>query len=370
MDETTQDQNQQPEQGDRRSFLRNVVIGGAALGVTAAVAGTASAAPQAPQTGAARPSVKPEPFLHDKIIDIHAHMVPPSGGGRNRPAHMSDIPALYRDQQEAGVDLTVISNTMFSETSTAPSVELLRSWNKWAGEAVKRSEGRLEALACAFPWTGDKEYFNEVRRSLKEDGMRGMLMNSGWKGEYMDSAKCDPYYELACELDVPIFEHPPFANMAGGNMDQFRLHEMVGRPCDTTLSLARLILFGKLEKYPKLKVVGAHVGGGILMLPGRLNFGYEMRKDAYYGPWEPDVLTKPPSHYISMLYVDTMGFHAPAVQLAIATVGMDHVLLGSDHPPVWISLKRTVETTMGMPISVADKRKILGGNAARLLKLT
>jgi len=113
-----------------------------------------------------------------------------------------------------------------------------------------------------------------------------------------------------------------------------------------------------------------HMGGGILMLPGRLDFGYEMRKDAFYGPWEPDVLSQPPSEYVSMLYVDTMGFHAPAVQLAIATVGIDHVLLGSDHPPVWVSLKKTVATTMGLPISATDKAKIMGGNAARLLKLT
>ena len=106
------------------------------------------------------------------------------------------------------------------------------------------------------------------------------------------------------------------------------------------------------------------------MPPGRLDFGYALRDEKYFGPWGPDVLTKPPSHYLSQLYVDTMGFHAPAVMLAIATVGIDHVVMGSDNPPVNIALKNTVDTIQNLSISQADKQKLLGGNAARLLKLT
>jgi predicted TIM-barrel fold metal-dependent hydrolase len=63
-------------------------------------------------------------------------------------------------------------------------------------------------------------------------------------------------------------------------------------------------------------------------------------------------------------------FHAPAVMLAVATVGIDHVVMGSDHPPVNVSLKKTVDTTQSLPLSMSDKQKILGGNAARLLKLS
>lgn len=341
----------------RRRFLRNTLMGGAALGVTAAVAGTALAATEPKSARAEKPPV----------IDFHCHLVPQ--GAPDAPSYMMDLPALHRDQQEAGVDISVFSNPLFSPTSEVPPLGLLRGWNKWAGETMKRSQGRLIGLACSFPWAG-KEYMQETRRALKEDGLRGICVNSSSRGEYLDSAKCEPLYELATELDIPVFEHPPYAGMSGGNMEQFRLHEMVGRPCDTTLSMTRLILFGVLERYPNLKLVAAHVGGGILTLPGRLDFGYDLRKDAFFGPWEPDVLSKPPSEYVSMLYVDTMGFHAPAVQLAIATVGIDHVVMGSDHPPVPITLKRTVQTTAGLPISQADKQKIMGGNAVRLLKLT
>lgn len=301
------------------------------------------------------------------VIDVHAHLVPPHLAAP-RPRYMSDVSMLLQDQKDAGVDISVLSSPMFMPKGDAPTIEAVRGFNKFASEVSKQSEGHIAALAFAYPW-GGKEYVEEVKRAITQDGCKGVLLNTNGQGEYIDSEKCYPLYELATELDFPIFVHPPYAGMTGGDMKQFKLHEMIGRPCDTTLTLARLICSGGLERYPTLKLVGAHVGGAILMLPGRLDFCYEWRHETYFGPWEPDILTHPPSYYINKLYVDTMGFHAPAVMLAVNTLGADHVLLGSDHPPVNTSLKKSLDTTMNLPISFADKQKILGENAARLLKL-
>ncbi len=88
-----------------------------------------------------------------------------------------------------------------------------------------------------------------------------------------------------------------------------------------------------------------------------------------FGPWEPDVLTRPPSTYIEQLYFDTVSLHTPAVLCAVQTVGVDRVLFGSDFPPVPIPLKRSVDTVQELSIPEADKKKILGGNAEKLLRL-
>jgi aminocarboxymuconate-semialdehyde decarboxylase len=152
-------------------------------------------------------------------------------------------------------------------------------------------------------------------------------------------------------------------------MEIFRLPEMLGRPFDTALTLARFILMGGFERFPDLKIVCAHMGGAISLLPGRLDFGYELRDDDTFGPWEPDVLTAPPSAYISRLYLDTMGFHPPAVMCCIGTVGESHVVMGSDFPPVHVPLSRTVELVRHLPISVDARAAILGENAARLLRV-
>jgi len=126
---------------------------------------------------------------------------------------------------------------------------------------------------------------------------------------------------------------------------------------------------GVLEKFPKLKMVCAHVGGALPMLPGRYGFGYELRKDDSFGPWEPDVMTRPPASYMKQLYFDTVCYHPPAVQCAIDTVGIDHVVFGSDSPPVPLPLARAVDTVKQLKIAEEDKQKIFGDNAAKLLKL-
>jgi aminocarboxymuconate-semialdehyde decarboxylase len=118
-----------------------------------------------------------------------------------------------------------------------------------------------------------------------------------------------------------------------------------------------------------LKLVCAHVGGAIALLPGRLNFGYELREDATFGPWGPNALTRPPSEYVAQVYLDTMSFHAPAVLCAIGTVGVDHVVFGSDHPPVHVPLARSTALVHSLPLAGEDRAKILGLNAARLLRL-
>ena len=127
---------------------------------------------------------------------------------------------------------------------------------------------------------------------------------------------------------------------------------------------------GGLERFPNLKIICAHVGGVLPMLPGRLDSGYELRHDMSFGPWEPDLLTRPPSTYIKQLYFDTVCYHPAAIFCAIQTAGVDHVVFGSDSPPVPIPLRRAVEAVRQLSIPEEHKEKILGGNATRLLGLT
>ncbi len=306
------------------------------------------------------------------IIDVHSHLIPMHHRSGNEPRQISDVEALWQQQAEAGVDVSILSNSMISMSRDVvrTKIDAVKEWNAWAAEFAAHSNGRIIALAGANPF-GGPEFVKEAERAILRDGMKGIVVNSSVDGEYLDSPAAFPVYELACELDVPIFIHPPAFTIGVEKMRDFRLIEMIGRPFDTTLSVARLILFGVLERYPKLKLVLAHMGGAMMMLPGRLDFGYALRNDRAFGPWEPDVLSKPPSEYIRQLYVDTMGFHTPGAMCAVATVGVEHVLFGSDFPPVSSPpLRCAVDVVRNLPLAQVDRQKILGENAARLFKLS
>ena len=49
------------------------------------------------------------------------------------------------------------------------------------------------------------------------------------------------------------------------------LDEIVGRPFDTAMALARMILSGLFDRFPNLKICVAHMGGGLLPVMGRLD---------------------------------------------------------------------------------------------------
>lgn len=300
-----------------------------------------------------------------RVIDCHAHLGPAEWATPTAPASMWDVEGLVEKLDGAGIDASVFGNNWIRTPPEMPAIDVVRRYNDFAAEVGARYAGRLLGLASAIPFERD-EFLAETERAVTELGLTGIMVNTSVDGEYLDSTRATPFLELVASLDVPLVLHPPRVTIGAEKMEMFRLVEMVGRPFDTTLTLARFILTGGFERFPSLKLVCGHMGGAITMLPGRLDFGYELRDDRSFGPWEPDLLQRPPSEYIARLYLDSMGFHAPAMMCCVGTVGANHVVMGSDHPPVHLPHARTVDLVRNLPLSLADREAILGGTAARL----
>jgi len=302
------------------------------------------------------------------IIDCHAHLMPRSWFDPKSPKSIFDLDALFKQQDEAGVDITVFGNNWIRSPDGADPLRVVQEFNEHAAELSAKYPKRLLGLACSVPFDNDK-ILQETERAIKQYKFKGIMINSSVNGEYLDSPRATPFFQLVSGLDVPLFVHPPKYTIGNEKMEIFRLPELLGRPFDTTMSLTRFIFTGGFEKFPNVKMVCAHVGGALPMLPGRYGFGYELRKDMSFGPWEPDVMTRPPASYMKQLYFDTVCYHPPAVQCAIDTIGVDQVVFGSDSPPVPLPLARAVDTVKQLKISEEDKQKIFGGNAAKLLGL-
>lgn len=309
------------------------------------------------------------------IIDIHSHIVDPSLSkymATEPNPNAFNVSWLLDQQQEAGVDLTVINHPSVVERtlekSPAALLKVVQAYDEFVAGLTQTHKGRLAALAVTYPFGGEP-FLKELERSVKHLGLKGVMVNPRYINEFLDSPRAVPFLELACELDIPVYIHPPMEAIGAEHMREFRLIEMVGRPCETTLGLARLIYYGVFERLPKLKIVAAHLGGGIMMLPGRLNYGYEGKDDISFGVWGPDYLKTTPSEYLKRVYVDTVSFHPPAVRCAIDTVGVDHVMLGSDFPPVPMPLKSSVDTVKALGLPAGDQAKVLGGNAAKVFKI-
>jgi len=225
------------------------------------------------------------------IIDCHAHLVPQSWFHPKSPKWMFDLPHLFDEQDKAGVDITVFGNNWIRSPDGYDPLKVVQEFNLHAAELTAKHPKRLLGLACSVPYDSGP-ILKETEKAIRDYKLKGIMINTSTDGEYLDSPRATPFFEMVSDLNVPVFVHPPKFTIGNEKMELNRLPEMLGRPFDTTLALTRFIFTGGFEKFPKLKMVCAHVGGALAMLPGRYGFGYELRKDDSFGAWEPDVMTR------------------------------------------------------------------------------
>jgi aminocarboxymuconate-semialdehyde decarboxylase len=329
------------------------------------------------------------------IIDIHTHCSPrPSGDpfgvaavmrgtpvGKDAVTNFRGLPAVsYHDmydfdlQQDvcakAGITGRIISTPFAAEgiswASKSPSIDIVKSVNDQIAGIVARSPENF-GLGTLNPL--DATHVAEGERCLGALGFKGLLICSSWHGRFLDGEDAFPFWDWAQDRQVPIFIHPPRVPIGHEQqMDQYKLDELVGRPFDTAMALARMILSGLFDRYPRLKIVVAHMGGGLLPVMGRLDFGWRLGCDGM--PERAIIRCKQrPSDYLDRFSVDTMGFWAPHVREAVEVFGADRVMFGTDYGPVPIDPKEHVDIVQALAISAADKEKILWRNAARFFNL-
>jgi aminocarboxymuconate-semialdehyde decarboxylase len=103
---------------------------------------------------------------------------------------------------------------------------------------------------------------------------------------------------------------------------------------------------------------------------GRLDYAYELQDEAFFlGPYVPMKIKHPPSHYLKKMYFDSVTYHPPAARLVLDTVGADHVLYGSDAPPLTSLKPRAIKLIEELGLPPSEREAVFAGNAARLLKL-
>jgi aminocarboxymuconate-semialdehyde decarboxylase len=81
------------------------------------------------------------------------------------------------------------------------------------------------------------------------------------------------------------------------------------------------------------------------------------------------MIDRMPTEYLKRLYFDTIVFTHHQLEYLVAQYGADHVLMGTDYPADMGEVDPIgfVEGTAGL--DDAERREILGRNAARLLNI-
>ena len=281
------------------------------------------------------------------------------------PKEILEWPKIIENLDATKVDIMAVSPApflFFYYLEGPAGYDACQTQNDAIARAVVQYPDRLVGLGIV-PLQEIGFAVKELERIAGELKFPGIEISSNVNGVYLGEERFWPFWEAVEALDLFVFVHPDQPSIGHEKLKEYYLINLVGNPIETTRSIADVVFGGVLEAYPKLKICLAHAGGTVPYIRGRFEHSYHVRT-------EPKAkIRRPPSEYIKLLYFDTITHWEPALEFLVDTVGADKVMVGSDYPfdmgpaePV-----RFVEGTPG--ISAADKKKILGENAARLLKL-
>jgi aminocarboxymuconate-semialdehyde decarboxylase len=238
---------------------------------------------------------------------------------------------------------------------------LARLYNDELAATVAQRPDRLAGLATV-PLQDIAAAIQELERAVSRLGLRGVYIGSNIGGKDLDHPDLFPFLARAEALRAPVFLHP-IDVLGVERLRAYYLHNGLGNPYETALAAARLIFGGVLDRLPRLQVCLGHAGGALPFLFGRLDRVYRVRPEAR------QTLRRAPGTYLRRFTYDTIAHSEPALRYLIGLVGADRVALGSDYRFDMGLLDPVAPVRALRPLARADREAILGGTAAKLLRL-
>jgi aminocarboxymuconate-semialdehyde decarboxylase len=371
----------------RRGLLKAGVA--AAAAVAAGQTPVASAETQAELAEKTRQILKASAV---QPVDIHAHYYPQSffdvivedgkrfgaefhtteggfayktpAGGNVMEARFMDLKLRIADMDRQGIAIQAVSlsTPMVYWGDEALSHKLAAAWNDGASAAHAQYPTRIVALMM-LPMLYPDRAIDELNRASKLPGMRGVYMGTHIDDTHdLDDPMFDPIYAHIEALGLPVFLHP-LQNFGLARLQSYYLTNLLGNPFDTAVAASKLIFGGVMDRHPKLQINLPHGGGALPILIGRVDQGYRVRPEI-----KKMNVPRPPSEYLQRFTYDTIVHSRPIMEFVIREVGAERVMIGSDYC-YDMGYDRPMEFIEQLNLTSEQRKMIVGGNAARILKL-
>jgi 6-methylsalicylate decarboxylase len=319
--------------------------------------------------------VKDRPAL---CIDVHAHLwteeyldlVETYGKkdtniqrGRDAGVTQAEIDKRFATMDSAGVDLQVLSVSPQSPhfENKDHAVTAARKANEMYAEAVHRWPKRFAAFA-ALPLPHIDESLKEIDHAIGQLGMRGVSLTTDILGRSIADPAFLPVYEELNRRGSVLFIHPSGDGAYSPLIADYKIIWMIGAPVEDTVAVLHLITHGIPSRFPRMKIITAHVGGALPMLLDRLDS---------ISTWEYPEIAERPSVAARRMWYDTVAYgDVPALRAAVDALGAGQLVLGSDFPYENGDLyRRAVTYVRDAGLQQGDVTRILKSNASALLGL-
>ena len=278
------------------------------------------------------------------------------------PEHM-DYKVRIKDMDEGGVDVAIVSLTGMNCFFGPPEISLKAAQvvNDEMAEAQRTWPDRIRWLA-SIPFEHPELAVPELKRAHK-NGAVGVMVMANINGRHLTDPLFAPVWQAIDDLALPVLVHPSTPPGAPElQIGEFNLAPALGFMIDTSLSVARLIMGGFLDKYPNLKIIASHAGATLPYIVGRMDICWLSQSRI-----TKTAIPVPPSEYMSRIYYDAVTYRMESLQLCIQVGGDDNIMYGSDYPHSIGDMVGCLARVNALSPKVREKAR--HRNAERIFKL-
>jgi aminocarboxymuconate-semialdehyde decarboxylase len=273
---------------------------------------------------------------------------------------------------EWGIDTAVLSANQYwwYAADRRLAERIIRVQDEGLADFCAQFPGRCVALSSVALQHPDLAA-DQLEYAVNELGFKGASVGGHVSGDVPASTNFDPFWERCVELGVPVFIHPDGSSnlvQAGWMGVPGDLGNTIGNPLETTYFLTRLIFDGTFDRFPELRIVGAHGAGYLPSYFGRTDVACRLNLRGQSGGATDCRNELPPREYLRRnILADTMVFSDEGLRHLVAEMGVENVVYGTDIPFDWPD---TMDLILNASFLTNDeKRLILGGNMINLLNL-
>jgi aminocarboxymuconate-semialdehyde decarboxylase len=328
------------------------------------------------------------------IVDIYTHILPEAFsremarvspkleniGARLRGVKkLFDLDLRFAEMDEIGDYVQIISlpNPPLEAFTTPPqAIELAQVANDGMAELCHRHADRFPAFVAALPMHEVEPSLAEAKRAIDHLGAKGIQLFTNVNGKPIDAEEYEPLFALAAQYDLPVWLHPTrtseFPDYTTEKFSRYEMWWCFGWPYETSVAMARLVLTGLLDRYPKIKIITHHGGGMISFFDKRIenglaSLGGRTKEEDYSGVLKS--LKRPFMDYFHDFYADTALFgDSLGLDCALKFFGSDKIVFASDSPFGPIKLHTDAIETRDFERPTYDA--ITWRNAEKLLKMS
>lgn len=283
---------------------------------------------------------------------------------QNAWSMLTSIETRLKDMDKMGIDIQAISPAPFQYNYWAEpelGLESARLINERIAGIVQDHPDRFVGLGTV-PLQAPALAVAELERMVKQLDLRGVEICTNVAGEELSADRFRPFFAKAEALGIVVFMHPGGFTQ-GDRLSDHYFNNVIGNPLDSTVAVSHLIFGGVLDAYPKLKLVVAHGGGFLRAYSGRMDHAHGARSDCRR------CIKKKPTSYLKKLYFDTIVFTEHQLEYLVRQWGSDHIVLGTDYPYDMGMYDPIAFIEGARKLSRDERARIVGGNAAKLLKI-